>query len=169
MTLQELFARAEANPVPVLAYFVSLPLLAWLAGRMHPKGWVRDSPVRYAYTGLIYSVALPGILAAVVLGDVLGHGRLMEAGVLSEILPLASMLLTLGLVRRQANPEHIPGFTRITGFIWLLALTAIGVYLLMKTRIWIFIGGGIETLLIAMAVLFFLLRWAFDRAFGPER
>lgn len=169
MTLEELFAHVEANPVIVLAYFGALPLLAWLAGRFHPKGWVGDSPVRYAYAGLIYMACLPGILAAVALADVLAHGRLMRAGVLSELLPLLSMLLTLGIVRNQAKPEHIPGFRRLAGFVGLLALTAVAVFLLMKTRIWIFFGGGIGTLLVLMAVLFFLMRWAFERAFGPGR
>ncbi len=168
MTLQELLARAEANPMAVLAYFGAPPALAWLAGRLHPRGWVRDSLARYFYSGLIYMVCVPGILAAVSLGDILAHGGFMRAGVMSQILPLISMLVTLGIVRHQANPEHIPGFRRITGFIWLLVLTGIGVYLLTKTRVWIFFGGGIGTLLVSMAVLFFLLRWAFERTFGPR-
>lgn len=169
MSLQELFAQVEANPAAVLAYFGAIPALAWLVGRLHPKGWVDAVPVRYAYTGLIYAACGPGIVAAVALADTLGHGRLMQAGVLSELLPLLSMATTLGLVRNQADPAQIPGFRRLTGFMWLLVLTAVAVFLLMKTRIWIFFGGGIGTLLVLMAALFLLLRWAFERAFGPGR
>jgi hypothetical protein len=169
MTLQELLARIEGNPVPVLAYFTASPVVAWLAGHLHPKGSVYDSPVRYVYTIVIYMVCLPGLLAAVALGDSLARGQLMDVGVLSQILPLLAMLITFGIVRHQANPEHIPGFSRITGFMLLLVLTAAGIFLLMKTHIWIFFGGGMGTLLVSMAVLFLLLKWAFDRTFGAGR
>jgi len=82
---------------------------------------------------------------------------------------LLSMLVSFGLIRRQANPEEIPGFRRVTGFVWLLALTALALFLLMRTRVWVFFGGGIGTLLVLMAGLFLLLKWAFDRAFGSGR
>lgn len=169
MTLQELLTLTENYPGVVLAYFATPPALVWGAGWLHPRGWVYESPLRYVYTVAIYLACLPGIIAAIAFADTLAHGRLLQAGMLSEILPLAAMLLTLGLVRHQAKPEHIPGFRRITGFMLLLVLTAVGVFLLMRTRIWIFFGGGMGTLLIALTVLFFLLKWAFDRTFGPGR
>jgi hypothetical protein len=51
----------------------------------------------------------------------------------------------------------------------LLTLTAVGIFLLTKTRIWIFFGGGMGTLLVSMTVLFLLLKWAFDKTFGAGR
>lgn len=169
MTLQELLFSLDENPLPVLAYFTALPALAWLAGRFHPPGAVYDSPVRWLYSGILYGVCLPGIIAAVAFADTLAHGRVIQAGVLSQLLPLMAMFATLGLIRRQADPEQIPGFRRLTGFMLLLVFTSIGVFLLMQTRIWIFFGGGMGTLLICLAVLFLLLRWAFERAFGTGR
>jgi hypothetical protein len=166
MNLQELLASIDAHPAPVLAYFTVLPALAWVGGRFHTRGAVYDSPVRWLYSAALYLVCIPGIVAAVAFADTLAHERLMHAGVLSQILPLLSMLVTLGIIRHQANPGHIPGFRRMTGFMVLLALTSIGIFLLMQTRIWIFFGGGIGTLLVSMGVLFLLLKWAFDRAFG---
>ncbi|MGZ8217496.1 hypothetical protein [Methylomagnum sp.] len=170
MTLQELLAGLDAHPLPVLTYFTALPGLVWLGGRLHGQGApVYDSPVRWLYSVVLYGVCLPGIIAAVAFADTLAHGRLMQAGVLSQLLPLISMLVTLGLIRHQANPEHIPGFRRMTGFMLLLVFTSLGIFLLMRTRVWIFFGGGIGTLFIAMGVLFLLLKWAFDRAFGAGR
>jgi hypothetical protein len=169
MTLQELLAALDANPVPVLVYFVVMPGLAWLTGRFHSRGPVYDSPLRWLYSIVLYGACLPGLVAAVAFADTLVHGRLMQAGIFSQILPLISMFITLGLIRHQADPEHIPGFRRMTGFMLLLALTAISVFLLMQTRIWIFFGGGLGTLAVSMGVLFLLLKWAFDRAFGTGR
>lgn len=169
MNLYELLELIDTHPWPVLAYFIGLPLLAWLAGGLHARGAAYASPVRWLYSAVIYGVAVPGIIAAVALADTVAHGRLMDAGVLSQFLPLISMLTTFGIVRQKANPDEIPGFRRMTAFMLLLVLTAAGVFLLMKTRIWIFFGGGMGTLLAAMAVLFLLLKWAFDRAFGARR
>lgn len=170
MTLHELLVRLDANPLPVLGYFTILPALAWLAGRFHARGSaLHDSPLRWLYSVVLYGVCLPGIIAAVAFADTLAHGRVIQAGVLSQLLPLASMLVTLGLIRQQARPEQIPGFRRMTGFMLLLVFTALGVFLLMRTRVWIFFGGGMGTLLMCMAVLFLLLKWAFDRAFGAGR
>ena len=169
MTLQDLLNLIDSRPLPTLAYFLSLPLSAWLAGRFHPRGNVHTAPLRYTYSTLLFLTSIPGILATVALADTLSHGRLMQAGVLSELLPIVAMLATIGVVRQQADPRQIPGFQRITGFMLLLALTAFGVFLLTKTRIWIIFGGGIGSLLIAVTVLFFLLKWAFERAFGAGR
>lgn len=169
MTLQDLLFEIDTHPWPVLAYFIGLPLLAWLGGRLHSPGWAYASPVRWLYTLVLYGTSVPGIIAAVALADTVAHGSLMQAGVFSVLLPLISMLATFGIVRRQADPDHVPGFRRMTAFMLLLVLTAAGVFLLMRTRIWIFFGGGIGTLLAAMAVLFLLLKWTFDRAFGAGR
>jgi hypothetical protein len=169
MTLQELLLLIDGHPVPVLAYFLALPVLAWIAGRLHTRSTLYDSPVRWLYTAVVYAACVPGIVAAVAVAEDLWHGRFLQLGLLSELLPFVAMLVTLGIVRNQANPGDIPGFRRMTGFMLLLLLTAAGVFLFMQTRIWIFIGGGLGTLLIAMAVLFLLLKWAFDRTFGPSR
>lgn len=168
MTLQALFAAIDQHPLPVLAYFIGLPTLAWLAGRLH-RGPLHQSPVRWLYSAVLYAVCVPGIAAAVVFADNVAQGRLLQVGVLSQILPLLAMAASLLLIRRQAGPEQIPGFRRLTGFMALLVLTALGLFLLMRTRIWVFFGGGIGSLLLLMAALFGLLKWAFDRAFGTRR
>jgi predicted Na+-dependent transporter len=169
MTLQELLAALDAHPLPVIAYFLSLPAIAWLTGRFHAHGSVYGSPLRWLYAGVLYGACLPGLVAAIAFADTLAHGRVIQAGLLSQILPLIAMFVTLGLIRQQADPEHIPGFRRMTGFVLLLVFTAISVFLLMQTRIWIFIGGGFGALAVSLGVLFLLLKWAFDRAFGTGR
>lgn len=169
MTLQQLFAAIDQHPLPVLAYFTGLPLLAWVTGRLRGTSPLNQSPLRWLYSAILYAVCVPGIAAAVVFADNLARGQLLQAGVLSQILPLLAMLATLALVWRQADAQQIPGFRRIIGFMSLLALTALGLFLLMRTRIWVFFGGGIGSLLLLMAALFAALKWAFDRAFGSGR
>jgi hypothetical protein len=167
MTLNDLLSLIDAHPGPVLAYFLALPALAWVAGRLHPGRYLQESPVRWLYSAVLFGACIPGTLAAVALADNLAHGRVLQLGIVSEIVPFLAMLATLGLIRGHANPADIPGFRRMTGFMLLIGLTAAGGFLLLQTRIWIIVGGGLGSLLIAMAVLFLLLKWAFDRAFGP--
>lgn len=169
MNLQELFAHIDRHPLPVLAYFIGLPSLAWAVGRWHGAGPLYDSPLRWLYSAVLYGVCVPGILAVVVFADNVAQGRLLQVGLLSQILPSLSMLVCFGLIRQQTDPEQIPGFQRFTGFISLLLLTALALFLLMRTRIWVFFGGSVETLLALVVVLFLLLKWAFGRAFGPRR
>lgn len=169
MNLQELFTEIDRHPMPVLAYFIGLPLLAWVAGRWQGSGPLYKSPLRWLYSVILYGVCVPGMAAAVVVADNLARGRLLQVGVFSQLLPLLSMLVSFGLIRQQANPADIPGFRRVTGFVVLLALTALALFLLMRTRIWVLFGGGIGSLLVLMAGLFLLLKWAYERAFGTGR
>ncbi|CAG0968228.1 hypothetical protein GPROT1_01344 [Gammaproteobacteria bacterium] len=169
MNLQELFTQIDKHPLPVLAYFIGLPLLAWAAGHWYGGGPLYKSPLRWLYSAILYGVCVPGMVAAVVVADNLAQGRLLQVGVFSQLLPMLSMLVSFGLIRQQANPADIPGFRRVTGFVVLLTLTALALFLLMRTRIWVLFGGGIGTLLVLMAGLFLSLKWAYDRAFGAGR
>lgn len=169
MTLLELFDLIDRHPLPVLAYFAGLPLMAWAFSHYRSAVPLRESPLRWLYSAILYGVCMPGIIAAVALADNLAHGGVMQVGLYTQLLPLLSMLAVFALFRQLPGLEAIPGFRRLTGFIWLLILTAIALWLLMRTRIWIIFGGGIGTLLILMALLFLALKWAFDRVFGEGR
>lgn len=169
MTLLDLFALLDRHPFPVLAHGIGLPALAFAVSHYRDAVPLESSPVRWLYSAILYAVCLPGLVATVAIADVVTHGGLLEVGLLSQLLPLLSMLATLALFRRLPNPEAIPGFRRLTGFIWVLILTALALSLLMRTRIWILFGGGIGTLLLLMGGLFLTLKWAFDRAFGRDR
>lgn len=169
MTLQELLLWTDSHPGFAIAWFLTLPLLALLMGRFHTRTGLANSPLRWCYATVLFGVCVPGILASVALADTIYHGGLLATGLFSELLPILSMSVTLGLINHQTDPDQIPGFQRLTGFIILLLLTTISVWLLKQTRIWIFITGGIWTLLISLCILFLLLKWAFNRAFGSSR
>lgn len=152
-----------------MLYFIGLPALAWVAKLWHGDGPIQGSPLRWLYSAVMHGVCLPGILAAAAFVDNVAQGRLLQVGVLSQLLPLLSMLVCFGLLRRLADPEQIPGFQRVTGFMALLLLTGLALFLLLRTRIWIFFGGGIEALLALAVALFLLFKWALGRTFGPGR
>ncbi len=169
MTLQEFVARLDAHPPAMLAYGIGLPLLAWGIGRFRGAQPLQDSPWRWLYSAIVFGACVPGLLAAAMLADHLARGRLLDISIYSELLPVLTMLAVLFQIRRLPNPDAIPGFRRLTGLIWLLLLTGLALFLLMRTRIWVFFGGSLGALLLLMAGLFLALQWAFDRMSGRER
>ena len=63
MTLQELFDKLAGNPVPVVVFFILLPIAAAIAGKIASNDEVRQSPWNYFYATLVYLTCVPGIFA----------------------------------------------------------------------------------------------------------
>ena len=166
MTLQELSTLIDRNPTPTLVYFLALPCLAWLLGLSQKSSPIQPSPLRWVYSIILFGVCLPGLLAVLVFTEKLARGQLMQIDLISQIVPVVSMIATWVLISRLPDPQSIPGFRRLTGFALILALTLLGGFLLMRTHVWLFFGSGIGSLLVFMGIFFLLLKWAFDRAFG---
>ena len=168
MTLQELAGLAASHPVSVSLYFLTPPALIWLVTRLRGGASPGGTPWRWLYSVALYAVSIPGLLAILMASDQLMRGGLMQMDLLLHVLPLISLVITLLLFWNLPNPESIPGFRRVSGFLGLFLLTAVAGFLLMRTRIWILFGGGMGSLLILMGALLLLFRWAGDRAFGDH-
>lgn len=168
MTLQELAGLAASHPVAVSLYFLAPPALIWLVTRLRGGSSPGGTPWRWLYSVALYTVSIPGLLAILMAADQFMRGGLMQMDLLLHVLPLISLVITLLLFWNLPNPESIPGFRRVSGFLGLFLITAVAGFLLMRTRIWILFGGGMGSLLILIGVLLLLFRWAGDRAFGDH-
>ena len=67
MTFLELFDLIDSHPLPVLAYFTGLPVLAWAVSRYRSGAQFQYSPLLWLYSAILYGVCMPGIIAAVAL------------------------------------------------------------------------------------------------------
>lgn len=168
MTLQELAGLAGSHPSAVSLYFLAPPALIWLVTRLRGGASPGGTPWRWLYSAALYAVSIPGLLAILMAAEQLIRGGLMQMDLLLHLLPLASLVITLLLFWNLPNPESIPGFRRVSGFLGLFLLTAVAGFLLMRTRIWIMLGGGTGTLLILIGVLLLLFWWAGNRAFSER-
>ena len=65
MTLQELFDSLAAKPIPVVVFFILLPIAAAIGGKIASNDEVRQSPWNYFYATLVYLTCVPGIFALV--------------------------------------------------------------------------------------------------------
>ena len=104
MTLREFFDYLGDNPFVVLAYFLLIPFTALLAGTL-AKGEGHQSPWKYLYSALVFGVCIPGIFAVTLSAYffLFERGRLMDANVLLQVLPVISMILTLSLIRGNVS------------------------------------------------------------------
>jgi len=161
MTTRDLIQWAGQHPMGLLLAFGVPPVLAWLAGQTHGRGQGGVAPWKYLYSGLVYLVCVPGMFAGVITAYTLffSHENLLDANLLVYFLPLAAMVATLVLIRKNVSFAEVPGFDRLSGLMVMVACSFVIALVIQKTRIFVFFGGSIEILFLLAAGVFALLKW----------
>lgn len=164
MTLSEFFTYLGEHPFVMLAYFLIIPFTALLAG-MLGKGEGHLSPWKYLYTVLIFAVCIPGIFAVAysVYRFFFERGSIMNADMFVQVLPIVSMLLSLGIIRRNVSFDYIPGFDRITSLWISIAAIVILMYVADRTHIFAFVRLPVYALAIIVVGLLLVFRLAVKR------
>lgn len=165
MTLRELFDYLSANPLAVVAYFSLLLITALLAGTM-AKGEGHLSPWKYLYSAIVYLVCVPGIFAAalaVYLFLFEQGGSIFNINLLTQVLPVAAMLVTLGVVRRNVSFGNIPGFGRLTDLIMTIFTVFLLMYLLNRLHLVAWVHVPVQWLLVIVAALLLVVRLGLKR------
>lgn len=171
MTLRELFAAVDAARVPLLIGMGAVVALSGLLGLAHGRGNGGRAPWRYLYAFLVYAACGPGIFAAVaVIYALLFSGEnLLDLNAAVYVAPIASMILTLGLMRRNVDFDDVPGFQRITGLMTMIGVTFAIALVLRSLRVWLFFSASLVWFLVLAAALFVLLKWGGRLLFGRRR
>jgi len=162
MTLRELFDYLSANPAVMMLYFLMVPFTAFLAG-MLGKGEGHLSPWKYLYSALIYLVCVPGIFAAalaVYLFLFEKGGSIFNVNLLTQVLPIVSMVLTLGIIRRNAPFESIPGFSKLSSLMLMIASIFILMYFLDRLHLVAWVNVPVIYLILIVAGLLLAFRLA---------
>lgn len=160
MTLRELIGAVGEHPLILVALFALAPVAAWVVGRLHVRGRGAMKPWKYLYSALVYLACVPGMLAAVLTAYTLFFTResLLDVDALVFFLPIISMVVTLVVISGSVHFEQVPGFDRLSGLMITLAISfGIGLAI-SKTRIWLFFGAPMWTLLVVALVVFVGLR-----------
>lgn len=164
MTLGELLSFIGNNPLPAIGYFTVIPLTALLAG-VFSRGAVYKSPWKYLYAALVYAVCIPGIFAVVLTMYQFMFGRrdIMNANVISQVMPMVSMGITLGVMRRYTPFSAIPGFGKLSGLMMLTASIFVVMYLMDRMHLVAFVRLPVEVLLAIVLGALILFRVALSR------
>ncbi|MEL6945254.1 MAG: hypothetical protein AAFO82_21590 [Bacteroidota bacterium] len=135
--------------------------------------WVTDeysyqSPWKYMYSTLIYAACIPGIFATMLVFYTLffENKSLLEVNLFIYFLPIISMFAVLLILSRKLQLEHIPGFDKISGLVFMIVAASMVIFLLSRMRIWTVFIGSIWHLLGLFAVLLIVFRIGFKRLFA---
>ena len=171
MTLRQLLEWFGQYPWYLAGLFLIPPVLVLITGLLHGRGQGGQAPWRYLYATLIYASSVPGMGAAVVTtyAMVFGHESLMDMNLMVSVVPIVSMALTLFLASRNVDFDLVPGFDRLFGLMVVLAITFVLVLGIAKTRIWLFFGASIFTLMLLIAGLIMVLIWGGKLVTGGAR
>lgn len=170
MTLQEFLGYLGAHPGAVAGYFASLPVVAWIIGGIdNDRGHV--APWSYLYSGIIYLSSIPGIfaLALNVYLFLFERRSILDMDLISQVLPVLSMVFCLAIIRRNVDLAYIPGFEKLSGLLLLLAAVIALMWLADRTQVIAFIRMRFEAVVIVFLGIFFMMRWGIRRLLGPAR
>lgn len=169
MTINDLLRVAGEHGWWLLAYFAVPPLLTWANGRFHDsRRQGGQNPYAGIYAVLIYLVSVPGMLATVLTGYGLFFLRadLRNVPVAVYFLPIASMVATWVLMRRQVDLDDIPGFGRLSALLILMAICFAVAFFLNRLFFGVLFLGSFWGLLLVAAGLFVTFRSSFRRFIG---
>ena len=170
MTGRETIHWLAAHPALLLAVLVALPAGAWLVGWIHGPGRGGASPWRFVYSVLVYLACIPGMGGAVLTGYALlfTGENLLDVDLLVYLLPVVSMVATLGLTSRNVRFADVPGFDRLSGLMLLLGLTFAILLVLRRSFFGVFFIGSLPALLVIGVGAFALLKWSAGRLLGRK-
>lgn len=162
MTIDAFIQKLSAvDPWMLLAVLAAPPVFAWLFSKTHGPGDAEFPPRSYVYSALVYLVCVPGIFGATLTAYTLFFVRqnLLKVNLFVYFLPIVSMIATLIVVGRQADWDRLPGVDRLYGLVLVLVVSFGAALAIQKTRIWIFFGGSIGSLLLIALICFAVLKW----------
>jgi len=164
MTITKFIEWVNLHPNPVFIIMIVIPALAFIATMFIEEINVK-SPSRYVYSALMYATCIPGVLAIVLCGYsiVLQRADILKVNVLVYFLPIISMMFTIGIINRAVRMVDIPGFKRLSGFMLMIGITFIVVFILQKLFIGVLFFGTIQSLLLLFVILFVVIKIGWDR------
>jgi hypothetical protein len=160
MTINDLLGAAAAFQWPIGIYFALIPLLTRLIGLAHGGTPGDQTRWRHLYSALIYLVSFPGVMACVLTGYGLLFVRqdLRNVPLLLYFIPILSMFITWWFAHRQVDLDALPGFDRLSGFMWMVFTCFFGAFLLNRLFFGVLFFGSLWGLLGVALLLFLIFR-----------
>ena len=164
MTLKEFFDLLAANPIYIIAFFLLIPLTAFI-GTLIGKEEEEEPVWKVFYSTLIYLVAVPGIFSVTlnVYLFLFERRSIMEADVYTQVLPIFSMFVTLMLIQKAVNLNNLPGFGKLSGLIWMIGAVMLIMWFMEKTRIYVFSYMPIQYVFFILIGLLLVFRLGWSR------
>lgn len=163
MTLREFFDYLSEHPLAIVGYFLLIPLIAVLAGWV-ARGDGHVSPWKYLYALLVYAVCIPGIFSvalSIYLFLFERGGSIMNTNLLTQVIPVVSMMLSLGVIRQNVSFDQVPGFGKLSSLMMTIGAVFLLMYLLDRLHLIAFVLVPVQYLLLIVVGLLLVFRFGF--------
>lgn len=166
MTLRDLFLLAENDPKWIIAYLVILPLMSFLL-----YVFVKDSNkayrIKWLFSIICFMVVLPGIFSLTfnIYLFLFERQSIWDLNLISQILPIASMLISLYFIKRTLAFDYIPGFEKLTCVSALLFGMMALLWVVDKTHIFAFSMIPFSIIIIGFVALILFVKYGITKLF----
>lgn len=170
MTLKHCFDLLATQPTYVLAFFGFIPVIALFFNLLSRKNG-HLSPWKYIFSLLIYLVSIPGIFAIALSVYLFLFERrsIMQTDVLVQIVPVLSILATIGIIKAKTSLRYIPGVGKLFGLSMMIATSFAIMWGIDRTRIVAFTYIPAEYLLGGLVGLFVVMWLGWKLSFGKAQ
>ena len=160
MTLKEFFDLLALNPGYIIGFFLLIPLAAFI-GTVIGKGEEDERIWQLYYSVLIYLSLIPGIFAVtlIIYQLFLENRSILQMDIFTQILPIISMVATIGIIKKSVNLDKIPGFGKLSGLVWMVTSVLIIMWVLEKIRIFSYMPIQYVFLILIGLIILFRMGW----------
>ncbi|GAA5030317.1 hypothetical protein GCM10011506_19400 [Marivirga lumbricoides] len=163
MTVKDLLNMLSDNQYIILGYFLMLLISTIILAAIVKK--TNFSYLKYVASILVYGACIPGIFATMVTCYLffIAKADLLHLNVTVYFLPIVFMVIILLIMNRRIGMKSIPGFGRLSALMLIIGLSFLILFIIQRTYFGVVFMGGFVQLLVAFAILFFILKYAWSK------
>jgi hypothetical protein len=168
MTLRDIFQQVSLNPNFLLLFLLSIPLVTFLISIWQdPNTPPQQSNTRYLYSGLAYLACIPGIFAVTlnVYLFLFERQSVWDMNLMTQLLPIVTMVATLMLIKRQIPFEFVPNFGKLSGFMTLLVAMMGIMWFVDRLKIYAITFVPFQYIAIGFIGLLLMIRFGWSKMF----
>jgi len=164
MTIQEIIDLINANPKPIIAYYLIVFAITIIASIFVSRENYKR-PFTYLFSALVYAVSIPGLISIVLViyGFFFQKINFLQVNLIAYFLPVISLIIVFTILNKAVKLKSIPGFDRISGLFIMIFLAMSVAYVIQKMFFGIIFFGKLQTLLIIFVVVLIAIKFAWKR------
>lgn len=148
MTVEHIINQLGNYPSIILTYF-GVMLGVSLLGLLLVKERNFRSPISYLYGGLVYLVAVPGLLSVILLlySFFFLQTNVLQLDIVTYYVPIVFMMTILLIIKKTISLKAIPGFDRLSGLVMLILGAFLITFILQRMIFGVFFIGSFTYLI----------------------
>lgn len=164
MTIQEIISLINANPRPIITYYLVIIAIAIIASILVSRDNYK-APFTYLFSAIVYAVSIPGLMSIILIlyGFFFQKINFLQVNLVSYFLPLTVLIAIFVLLNKAVRLKNIPGFGRISGLFIVILISMFIAYVLQKMFFGIIFFGSFQTLIIIFLIILVVIRLAWNK------